>query len=273
MRRFAAPLAVAVLAFAASCGIPEFDAPNIVESRRILAIRAEPREAAPGDTVTIEGLAVEKDGTPYVGPVAWIVTGSLDLNYGEADTPDELPAGEAYLQPPDGPPFTFTVPEGRDFVERLGEYDPAGTVLTIAMAIGDLNADPTIAIKSLIVSDAPVKQNPEFHEIRVIVEGKDVAPGEDGITPVGRAGQIKLVADVEFPTGGDATFHWYSATRGIDFNVEKATSWRLPKKAGLYDLYCVARENSETIVGKAGDIRIRSAGVDWERVTVEIADE
>jgi len=265
-------LFAALILSPAACEFPEFDPPNIIKNTRILGIRVEPREAAPGQEVTVTALAVHDDGTPSLEPVAWMVTASISLSYGaleDIEDIEDLPLGEMYLQPPGGAPFTFTIPEKDKFAEKYGEYFPIGTVLTIAMAYGDPKKDPTIGFKSLIVMDNPSKENPVFNEIEIIVDGEKTEPGDDGVYLVGNVGRIKLIADVDFPTGDERTFHWYTATEGIEFNVEKATSWRLPKEPGLYDLYCVARENSKTTIGD-GEFRIQSTGMDWKHAVIEI---
>ncbi|MCZ7584204.1 MAG: hypothetical protein M5R36_13175 [Deltaproteobacteria bacterium] len=252
-----------------SCDIPEFDPPNIIKTQRILAIRTEPREAAPGDTVTVTGLAVNDDGTEYVGPIAWIVTGTVQLTYGEETEPGEVPQGETYLQIPGGPPFTFTIPEGAAFEEQYGDYYADGTVLTVAMAIGDQN-DPTIGVKSMIVMDEPVKENPVFKKLHVIVEGEETEADEGGLYPIGEGGQIKLVADADFPTGDDDTYHWFTATEGSSSTWSGTPRGTCRKKSDVYDLYCVVRENSRTTI-RDGQYRIQSSGLDWKHIRVEVA--
>lgn len=270
MKRHTVILLLAITASFAACDIPEFDPPNRITHDRVIAIKTEPREAAPGDTVTVTGVAVTMDGEPLLEPKSWIVTGIAGFSAGEEG--DELPVGEIYMEAPGLPPFSFTVPEDPDeFETKFGiPYDPEGTVLTVALAVGDLANDPLIALKSFIVMDEPVKQNPIFHKIDVLRDGEPVEPDADGVTPVGNVGAIKLIADVEFPSRGDnVTFHWYTATKGVEYSVEKATEWRLPKKAGRYHVWCVARENSPSII-EGGDVRVSSAGVDFGHAIVEV---
>jgi hypothetical protein len=274
LRPYAAALLVGSLLLAAfgACDIPEFPKPNILKHSRILAIKTDPREVAPGEEVTITGLAVNEDGTIYDGMIAWGVTGSISLNYGETNSMSDLPEGEYYVQMPGAADFTFTIPEGKDFEDKFGSYSSDGVVLTVVMAVGDIENDPIIAFKTVVVKDEPSKENPIFNEIQILKEGKAVEPDEDGIYQVGDSDslKLKLIADADFPTGDIKTFHWYTHTEGITkFNVEKATEWALPKKAGLYDLYCVARENSFTSF-RSGDYEIQSSGVDWKHAVVEL---
>ncbi len=270
MKRSATILLLLTTILVAACDVPEFDPPNRLTQDRVIAIRTEPREAAPGETVTVTGVAVTMDGEPLLEPKTWIVTGIAGFSAGEQG--EELPVGELYMEAPGLPPFSFTVPEDPDeFETKFGiPYDPAGTVLTVAMAVGDLANDPLLALKSFIVLDKPTKENPVFNKIDVLVDGEPKEPGANGATLVGNEGAIKLIADVDFPTRGDnVTFHWYTATKGIEFSVQKATEWRLPKKAGRYHVWCVARENSPSIIS-GGEVRVQSAGVDWGHAIVEI---
>ncbi|MCL4232933.1 MAG: hypothetical protein KJ042_00260 [Deltaproteobacteria bacterium] len=271
MKCWTTVMLVLAVALVAACEIPEFDPPNRITQDRVIAIKTEPREAAPGDTVTVTGVAVTMDGEPLLEPKSWIVTGIAGFSAGEGS--DELPVGEIYLEAPGLPPFSFTVPEDPgEFEAKFGiPYDPDGTVLTVALAVGDLANDPLIALKSFIVMDEPVKRNPVFHKIDVLRDGEPVEPDADGVTPVGNVGSLKLIADVDFPTRGDnVTFHWYTATKGIEYSVRKATEWRLPKKAGRYHVWCVARENSPSIIAD-GEVRVQSAGVDFGHAVIDIA--
>lgn len=262
---------VASAAFlAVACDIPEFDPPNILKQDRVLGVRSEPRVGAPGETVTFEAAVTNADGSAYLGPIAWIVTGNVGFSAGENG--EELPDGDIFLQAPNGPPFVVTLPSAEDFEARYGTpYDPEGTVLTVAMAAGDPNdADALTAIKSFIVMDEPDKENPVFNRLRIQSDGADVEPDEYGITRVGNVATVKMIADAEFPTRGDnVTFHWYTATEGIEFSTDKAVEWKLPKKAGLYHVWCVARENSPTILA-GGEVRVQSAGLDWRHEVIEI---
>ncbi|MCC6156692.1 MAG: hypothetical protein IT350_01480 [Deltaproteobacteria bacterium] len=270
MKRFAPILGLMTAMLVAACDVPEFDPPSRLTQDRVIAIKTEPREAAPGDTVTITGVAVTMDGEPLLEPKTWIVTGIASFSAGEQG--EEIPAGELYMEAPGLPPFSFTVPENpNEFEQKFGiPYDPEGTVLTVAMAVGDLEDNPLLALKSFIVMDEPAKENPVFNKIDVLVDAKPTEPGGDGVTVVGNEGAIKLIADVDFPTRGDnVTFHWYTATKGMEFSVEKATEWRLPKKAGRYHAWCVARENSPSIIAD-GEVRIQSAGVDWSHAIIEV---
>lgn len=66
---FGAALAVAQ---AMSGCAPDFGAaPSLVVSERLLAVRADPPEAAPGATVTLRALVVGPDGTRADPPVRW----------------------------------------------------------------------------------------------------------------------------------------------------------------------------------------------------------
>jgi len=79
---------LSLLAALAGCGAPAFDPPNLVESVRVLAIRADKPYAAPGAMVSMEMLAF--DGRPKP------VTGApMRLFWVPVVCPD--PAGDAYF--------------------------------------------------------------------------------------------------------------------------------------------------------------------------------
>ena len=65
--RFASIFATCVFACAPDLG----DRDSLVTGPRVLAVRAEPPEAAPGDDVTYTALVVAPDGTRASAPVAW----------------------------------------------------------------------------------------------------------------------------------------------------------------------------------------------------------
>ena len=254
-----------------ACDFPEFDPPNIIDTRRILAIKHVPRETKPGDTVTITALVVNGDGTLYEGSLGWLVSGSLALSEGETD---ELPDGEPYLQNPDSPPFSFEMPDEDEFAEHFGiGYDPEATVLTIGLAAGESQDDVTLAVKTLIVKDEPSKENPIFQRIVVRDNGQVLTPDTTGIYTVGPGAHLNLTAEVDFPTGEieERSFHWYTATEGIDFGVDRVTTWDMPKEPGLYPLYCVARENTKTTYND-GETVVQSSGIDWSGIIVQIVD-
>ena len=256
------------LVLSLSCDTPDFDAPSRITSLRVLAIKSEPREAGPGDELIISGLAVNKDGTPYMVPMAWFLGGTIALS--GADRSSDLPEGLTHIQMSEDDPFVLTIPMGDEFEAIFGEYNPEGTVLTIGMGIGDLE-DPTLSIKTMMVRDNNSFENPVFHGIDFMVEGRYVLPDEEGIYDVGNTKAIKVIANVDFPTGDDKTFHWYTATKGLkEFTVDKAVEWSLPKDQGVYDIYCVARENTGTEFGD-GEYNVKSAGVDWNSARIRVS--
>jgi hypothetical protein len=65
---------IAFVPLLAACGGPGYDAPSLVNSLRVLAVRPEPASGAPGETVTLEML--HADGMPSETPrsiqVAWL---------------------------------------------------------------------------------------------------------------------------------------------------------------------------------------------------------
>ncbi len=268
----AAAAIIAVMIFSISCDTPEFDPPNRIKSLRILAVKSEPREVSPGEEVIISGLAVNEDGTIYTGPIAWVLGSTGALTGAErSEASEEDVEGVMHIQMTEDDPFVYTMPTGGEFDEKFEEYNADGTVLTIGMGIGDLD-NPIMSIKSLMVRDNTSFENPVFVGLDFLVEGRYVLPDEDGVFNVGNTEAVKVTANVDFPTGDEKTFHWFTATKGLkEFTVDKAIEWKLPKESGIYDIYCVARENTGTQFGD-GDYNVKSAGVDWGAARIRVSE-
>jgi hypothetical protein len=72
-RILAALAALAATTVLAACEPDLGDPASLVKSTRFLAVRIEPAEARPGDTVTLSALVVTPDGTIASAPVGWNV--------------------------------------------------------------------------------------------------------------------------------------------------------------------------------------------------------
>lgn len=66
-------LGACALVVVAGCAPPEDDETGVVTSARVLAVRAEPAEAPPGERVTVRALAGDRGGTMTDAAVRWAV--------------------------------------------------------------------------------------------------------------------------------------------------------------------------------------------------------
>ena len=173
---------------------------SIVDRLRVLAVKAEPPEARPGELVTLEGLIVDPNlDSPLV---IWLACESdddsgtglgcaIDFNAVLSSTSnfEELvEAGVIGMEPGFSP--SYTPPE--DLLDNLAEEDRAeGLYLTIQVTAIPSNlltasSDQTeefdfnaieIAYKRLIVSEADTpNENPEITGF--MVNGQTIAPGQ-----------------------------------------------------------------------------------------------
>jgi hypothetical protein len=172
--------------------------PSLVDRLRVLAVKAEPPEARPGDTITFEGLIVDPNEESPV--VVWLACPAEDesgVGFGcaldldaidfETATLEELAeAGVIGFEPGLSP--TYTAP--MDLLSALPEEERAeGIYVTIqVMAIpadlfapeqasGDFDFNQVeIAYKRLIVSEATTpNNNPEI--IGFNVDDEEIAAG------------------------------------------------------------------------------------------------
>lgn len=119
----------------AACGlalacVPEFESDlSLVDAPRVLALRSEPAEAAPGQTVTVHALVAEPDGTHEEAELAW----SLCLARRPLTTLAPIaPECAALLDDPEilealgsGPSVIATLPT--DACRRFGPEPPPAT--------------------------------------------------------------------------------------------------------------------------------------------------
>jgi hypothetical protein len=184
----------------AGCSTTQLSSSWVIDRLRILAVRAEPAEPGPGDTVTFEGLVVSPDAE--IEMVMWIgclgsdldvfgceIDASILEDIGDLDpeqmSPEELlelyqtlqDAGlmgvEPYLPP------SFTVPD--DILDELSEEERnEGLSLFVQVTAMPQGAsgqdDMELGLKRVPVSDAATpNHNPVIETL--LVDGVALTPG------------------------------------------------------------------------------------------------
>ncbi|MBZ0274163.1 hypothetical protein K8I61_19140 [bacterium] len=264
--------ALALLAFFAAlpaCEEP-FDPPSVIQSRRVLAITADPLEAAPGETFAFRAVVANGDGSLYDGPVVWAIAGGDALrlagDLAAAEEPVRLAASE---------PFFWTAPDAGDLAARYGEFESRGLLLTAGATAfesanifsGQVAGAPIPAFKLLVVSDrAPDERfrNPVLAEIVVRGPGGvPLTPGDDGVYATD-ARKVILEARAASTTGR-LSYHWFATDDGFEPR-DKSTHALSPGRTGLVHVWCVIRATH--FFDHDDGTRTRVAGIDWKRVAV-----
>lgn len=130
MQRSHLAACLALALFASACG-PGFETPSVVDSLRVLAVRADPASGAPGETISFDmlyadGTPLESGESPRAVQVAWLggchnpggrayygcfpalSAIARELSESVVDTPpDSLPAGMFGV----GPTFSMPLPD------------------------------------------------------------------------------------------------------------------------------------------------------------------
>jgi hypothetical protein len=232
---------------------------SFVAGLRVLGIKAEPPEAAPGGTATLSALAVDTSGaTPDVVWGACLATPKP----GTAVNPDCIAAG-AVLQPMgQGLSITATMPEVG--AESLGGPDVTGGVYL--PVVGDVR-DPSGAVAAVyrwrLAGSAPANANPVLASVdRLDPGGARVALDPASPTPVAAGEALSL--GVTFAPGsaqdytridGAAvteilTTSWFCTAGTLSFEKTSAQQpqtvlkldQRLPPGGSAIDLWAVARD-------------------------------
>lgn len=280
----AAVAAFVLIAAGFGCNVPEFTGPEEIEKLQILAIRTDPAEPRPGDEVVVTGLAANPDGTPYDGYRLWYVAGGNLTDFADVDTSD--PNGIVYLQEPGGGPFTFTMPDGSDFEEAFGPYDPAGSVLTVVMVVvrgvdsieDALAGEGTqkIGYKVMVVSDRADGErntNPEFNHMDVVVRGALAPQAQDGAYLVETGEKVHMRAHFDNAGGDRVGYSWFSA-KDTEFDIfgTEDQAWQGPNfPEGDYYVYVVCRDNY-LFESADGTYRIRSSGIGLATIRIRYRD-
>jgi hypothetical protein len=163
--------AVLLLPLAAGCATRDLSESWVIDRLRILAVRPEPAEPRPGDTLTLSALVVSPDAD--LQAVVWLacLAGAVSVT-GCEDDPD-LIGMEPWLPP------SYAIPEdildGLDAEARLEGLNLWVQVSAVPEGAGS-EADLELAFKRVPVSEAQTpNHNPEI--IGLQVDGIDVEPG------------------------------------------------------------------------------------------------
>lgn len=242
----------------------------------MLAVRAEPPEAAPGATVTLSALVVDPDGEPEV---AWIgcavpvdcpdYAAVTDLAAADtsAMTADELAAWQAdsaavgFLGFGVGLSPTLIVTGGASATVVLDAV-PAGKALG-DVTLGDPEATE-IATKSVTVSDSEApNQNPSVESLSV--DGESVAT----VSPGGVVSLTTTVTDGSAETYVDEHGDTQIEAPSVSYYVSDGTlvpssataddsevSWTAPETDGAVDVWVVVRDGR--------------GGIGWGRLLVTV---
>lgn len=262
-RRWLMALVLVLLAASLPACDIEFDPPAVIKTQRFLGIRVDPLEAGPGDEVTFTALVVNKNGTRYIGPIAWAITGGDQVRE-EGESADAV-AG--YLQTGPDDPFIWTAPSWDDLQAQFGPLDRAGSLLTVAAVAfkgGDVEQEPLVAFKLFVVSDREQKRyvNPNIEEMVVLDDnGEMLEPDESGEYGVGgRKATLRIEPDLEVE---DLAYHWFSADKDFDPDFERRQ--KIERGDGeLLDVYCVMRRIYRFTHGNNAYTYL--TGMDWQTV-------
>ena len=170
---------VSVLLLWAAVGIgctPKGDIPRtLIVKPRVLAIKAEPPQAAPGESTTVTALIVGTGGeTPAV---SWARCRRAPRP-GDTINPDCFTeAGAAYLEPiGEGPTITTAMPAGVT-ADQLGEPDASGGVYLPLIAQVTVAGQTLLASYRLRLSSGDdVNHNPALTGVLVLNANGDTSP-------------------------------------------------------------------------------------------------
>jgi len=259
--------ALAALLILIACEKP-FDPASLIQSRRFLAIVAEPLEVAPGGTVVFRAVVTDANGTLYRGPIGWTVVGGDALRLeGGSDL-----LGDVVEQAADEP-FIWQVPDREELTKRFGALEENGLLLTVAASAfasgdlfgGDLVGEPIPAFKLFVVSEREPSErwtNPILERVSV------TAPSEGNLEP-DENGEYRTDADkvileaVPGEWGDRISFHWFSTESDFDPD-DGAVQTFAPGSKKRFRVYCVLRNSYFFQHDDA--TRTRVTGIDWEAV-------
>jgi len=259
-----------------------------VDRLRVLAVKADPPEARPGETVTLEGLIADPNAaSPFVIWLACAAEDDSGTGFGcaldlesidmEASTMEELAeAGVIGFEPGFSPSYTSPL----NLLDELpAEEQAEGIYVTIqVMAIPDdlFNASEgddfdfnqvEVAYKRLIVSEATTpNHNPEI--ISFHVDDEEIAPGATVEVPAGQT----FILEPEFSEDSFETYEytnssgvtetrteepyvtWYSTAGQLfsPYSVHpyRDVTWNAPEEAGVSGVWWAV-------------IRDRRGGMTW----------
>ena len=251
-----------------SCDI-EFDPASYIDRTRILGIRVDPIEAAPGEEITFSALVVDKGGDVVDYPVFFSVVGS-DLR--DADPGNDLPSDmeTSFLKPAGTESITWTIPAQDQLESLFGTPQESGYLLTLAVGAftnAEGNGDPLVGFKSFVISERSEeerRQNPVLEEIRVYAGGQRVNPDGQGMHNV--AGTRVTLRAVPQDPEGVVSYHWFATEEEFSANLDDTEVLQAGSK-GLYTAVCVMRQSYFFENDYGG--RTQIAGMDWKVISID----
>ena len=253
-----------VLAALASACTRSFTPASYVHGLRVLAVKAEPPEVAPGQSTTLTALAVDTTGAPV--EVSWVACTEPALTGKGSINPDCFAAGAAPFLVPLGAGLSLTATVPNVTPSDFGPPDASGglylpIVLHATSASGALDA----AYGLRLAQGTPPNQNPLLADVvEVLASGASVPIDE--ATPLEVHAGEELTLQARFAPGSDETYAgapgqpaaltevlsvaWFAsggslseAVTGLD---KPDTVWRadedLPAPGGTIDLWIVGRD-------------------------------
>ncbi|HEV8322049.1 MAG TPA: hypothetical protein VG389_10575 [Myxococcota bacterium] len=262
----------------AGCGFPQFDPPSLVDSVRILAIKAEPPEVAPGESSVVTASIFDPAGAPLM---IWSVCTPDPVAGASACAESLSGSGGTVADPQFGPTATVDVP-----IDALQGADAGEQVLAVASLIvcsgGDptMGGDPTrcfpadagtgggdagtatsfdeipdtveIGIKRITVSDSVVpNQNPVITEVNLSFDGgATTTPFPDTLVDCGA-----VTANACIGAGQTATFTVVAASGSVEGYTELVNGVEEPRTETLITSFFGT-------TGRFGNIRAVGDGPD-----------
>ncbi|HTN51732.1 MAG TPA: hypothetical protein VML50_04970 [Anaeromyxobacter sp.] len=243
---------------------PSFDPASYVKGIRVLAVKAEPAEVAPGQSTTLSALAVDTSGATV--QAVWIactepaVTGSGPVN------PDCFGPGTAPYLVPLGTGLTLDATIPAVAPADFGPPDAGGGVyLPIVVRASSASGAVTGEYGLRLAQGAPPNQNPTLSDV-VVVAGATLTP-LDPATPLEVHAGDQLTLRGEFAPGSAETYQtvvsgvpstvteilrvsWFasggSLSEAVTGGDKPDTVWtadtHLPPAGSIIDLWVVGRD-------------------------------
>lgn len=241
-------LLIALALFACSEG---FDPSSLVKDMRVLAIKAEPPEVNPGNTVTFIPLVANPSGEPL--EYTWLLYG--DASFMESPGTSDEPAGDPLMEIV-GEIISFPVPSG--ILDELGGFESVTVPVVLEVIQGE---NMRRAFKGVLISKnttAP-NRNPEISGIMVNEEFPVISPifvqasteEEDSVI------DIEVVLDVfSMDEGDEILTYWYSDSGEFEYNDKRVNSWTAPQEECATYIIAVVRDER--------------GGTDWFEIAVDV---
>jgi len=226
---------VALLTLSLGCG-PDFERPSVVNSLRILAVRADPAAVRPGQATVLTPLVADPYGARRTVTYEWAACVTMDADSFEFLLASDCAAAEDRPILSTDPTLSVPIPaevadlaEVQDFTGQSGSF---GIPVRLVVRAGAEEQIAIVPVAVVLDEAAEPNQNPVFASIE---EGGDPwAEGEDRSLPVN--GSLRLRAtwppeaaeEYSYDPTGPATrvdvkevvaVNWYSSIGEIDPDV------------------------------------------------------